>query len=70
MSRIALGDIRYNPVTGAYEARVDINRKGRTYRYPCSVPGSLSMDDATVRRSLTQQAQTMAGRENGLLSVR
>jgi len=70
MSRIALGDIRYNPVTGAYEARVDIDRKGRTYRYPCSVPGTMTMDDDAVRRSLTQQAQTMAGREGGLLSVR
>lgn len=60
MSHIALGDIRYNPVTGTFEARADIDRNGRTYRYPCSVPGSLMMDDAAVRRGLTQQARQMA----------
>ena len=70
MSAISLGDIRYNPTTGAYEARVDIDRKGRTYRYPCSVQGSLMMDDAAVRRGLTQHAQRLAGREGGLMSTR
>lgn len=70
MSRIELGNIRYNPITGAYEARVDIDRKGRTYRYPCSVPGTLMMEESAVRRGLTQQAQTMASREAGLLSIR
>lgn len=70
MAKIELGKIRYNPATGAYEARADIDRKGRTYRYPCSVPGSLMMEEAAVRRSLTRQAQIMASREGGLLSVR
>lgn len=70
MTQIAVGDIRYNPVTGAYEARVDIDRKGRTYRYPCSVAGSLMMEDAAVRQSLTKQAMRLAGREGGLHSVR
>ena len=70
MSRIQLGNIRYNPVTGAYEARVDIDRKGRTYRYPVSVSGTLMMEDAAVRRGLTQQAKQMASREGGLLSIR
>jgi len=70
MSHIQLGNIRYNPVTGAYEARVDIDRKGRTYRYPCSVPGTLMMEETAVRRGLTQQAQQMASREGGLLSTR
>ncbi len=70
MSGIELGNIRYNPVTGAYEARVDIDRKGRTYRYPVSVPGSLMMEESVVRRGLTQQAQQMASREGGLLSIR
>ncbi|SLN36424.1 hypothetical protein [Pseudooctadecabacter jejudonensis] len=70
MSRIAVGDICYNPTNGAFEARVDIDREGRTYRYPCSIPGTLMMDDATIRRSLTQQAQKMAGREGGLMSIR
>jgi len=66
MSNIALGNINYNPTTAAYEARVDIDRKGRTYRYPCSVTGSLMMDEADVRRKLTRQALKLAGREGGL----
>jgi len=70
MSDISLGNIRYNPTTGAYEARVDIDRKGRTYRYPCSVSGTLMMDEGSVRRGLTQQAMRMAGRESGLHAVR
>ncbi len=45
MSDISLGNIRYNPTTGAFEARVDIDRKGRTYRYPCSIPGTLMMSE-------------------------
>jgi hypothetical protein len=69
MSKIALGNIRYNPVNGAYEARVDINRQGRTYRYPCSVPGSLLMDEADVRRGLTRQAHLMARREGDLRAI-
>ena len=70
MSRVEVGNIQYNPVTAAYEARVDINRKGRTFRYPCSVPGTLMMAETAVRRGLAQQAQIMASREGGLLSIR
>ena len=70
MSDISLGNIRYNPTTGAYEARVDIDRKGRTYRYPCSIPGSLMMSENAVHHGLTQQAMKMARREGGLQSVR
>ncbi|MGJ8612052.1 MAG: orotidine 5'-phosphate decarboxylase [Octadecabacter sp.] len=70
MPDISLGNIRYNPTNGAYEARVDISRKGRTYRYPCSVPGTLMMKEDAVRRNLTRQAMKMAGREGGLHAVR
>lgn len=70
MSDISLGNIRYNPTTGAYEARVDIDRKGRTYRYPCSIRGTLTMDETLIRRGLTQQAMRMAGREGGLHAIR
>ena len=66
MSGINLGNITYNPATSAYEARVDIDREGRTYRYPCSVTGTLMMDEIAVRRKLTRQALKMAGREGGL----
>lgn len=70
MAHVALGDIHYNPVTSAYEARVDIDRKGRTYRYPCSIPGTLMMDEGAVKRGLTHQAMLMANREGGLMSIR
>ncbi len=70
MSDISLGNIRYNPTTGAFEARVDIDRKGRTYRYPCSVPGTLMMDDGAVRSGLMSQALQMSRRESGLVSMR
>ncbi|MCF2871252.1 orotidine 5'-phosphate decarboxylase [Octadecabacter sp. G9-8] len=70
MSDILLGNIRYNPTTGAYEARVDIDRKGRTYRYPCSIPGTLMMDESAVRRGLALQAMKMSRREGGLASIR
>ena len=70
MSRIDVGSIRFNPAAGTYEARVDINRNGRMYRYPCSVPGTLMTDEEQILQGLTQQAQQMAGREGGLLSVR
>lgn len=66
MVDISLGNISYNPTAGAYEARVDINRKGRMYRYPCSINGSLMMDESAVRRGLEHQAMKMAGREGSL----
>jgi hypothetical protein len=70
MPNISLGNIRYNPTTGAYEARVDIDRKGRIYRYPCSVQGTLMMEEGDVRRGLTQQAMQLARVEGGLSSIR
>ena len=69
MSDISLGNIRYNPTTAAYEARVDIDREGRTYRYPCSVTGTLMADETDVRRRLTRQALKLAGREGGLFAT-
>lgn len=70
MHTMEIGPIRYNAAASAYEARVDIAQGGRTYRYPCSVPGTLSMREGTIRQSLAQQARHMASRDGGLLSVR
>lgn len=52
--------ISYNPKAGAFEARVDIERDGRVFRYPCQVPGPVTLDLATVRQSLTHQARRMS----------
>jgi len=70
MTRISVGTVHYNAAASAFEARVDINREGRTYRYPCSIPGILTMNEDVVRQNLAQQARSMASRETGLLSIR
>tara|TARA_R110002051_G_scaffold1008_1_gene4866 strand:- start:316 stop:498 length:183 start_codon:yes stop_codon:yes gene_type:complete len=55
-----INDIRYNAASGSFEARVDIERDGRMYRYPCAVAGPLDMDMSTVRASLSHQAKRMS----------
>lgn len=69
MQDMAIGEIRYNATSGAYEACVGINWQGRTYKYACAVPGSLMMADADVHRGLSKQARAMAGRNCGLHSI-
>ena len=56
MGMIRLGDVRYNAQAGAFEARVDVERDGKTYRYPCQVPGPLDMDAGWVSQNLTKHA--------------
>ncbi len=56
LGKIRLGDVRYNAQMGAFEARVDIERDGTTYRYPCQVPGPLDMDAGWVSQNLTKHA--------------
>lgn len=59
MSGISMGHIQYNARTASYEARVDIHAEGRTFRYPCAVPGSLQMKPQDVRSALIAQARRM-----------
>ena len=68
MTNINLGPIRYNPAAAAFEARVDINRAGKTFRYPCQVAGPVTMDEAQVRRSLASHALRMSDSGSSLLS--
>ncbi|MEL6958800.1 MAG: orotidine 5'-phosphate decarboxylase [Pseudomonadota bacterium] len=70
MAHVHLSGIHYNPTNGAFEARADIERMGRTYRYPCSIPGTLTMEDHAIRAGLEQQAVRLASREGGLMSIR
>lgn len=56
MGMIRLGDVRYNAQTGAFEARVDVERGGKTFRYPCQVPGPIDMDTRWVMAGLTRHA--------------
>ena len=60
MAQINLGDVRYNPSAGAFEARVDITHSGRTFRYPCQVAGPVTMDMAQVRDGLARHALRMS----------
>ena len=60
MSAITLGTIRFDPNASAYEARVDVNRHGRTFRYPCRVPGTPDMDPDTIALRLAAQALGMS----------
>lgn len=55
-----INDIRYNAQSGAFEARVDIERDGRMFRYPCAVAGPLDMDITSVRKLLGHQAHRMS----------
>ena len=55
-----INHLRYNARLGKFEASVDIQRDGRTYRYPCEVSGPQSMDPATVTASLAQRALNMS----------
>lgn len=52
--------LRYDARFGKFEASVDIQRNGRTYRYPCEVTGPQSMEPATVAAHLAQRALNMS----------
>ncbi|WP_417587772.1 orotidine 5'-phosphate decarboxylase [Pararhodobacter oceanensis] len=53
--------LKYDAAQGAFEARVDIEHNGRTFRYPCVVRGPQSMDAQMVRDSILFQASKMSG---------
>lgn len=67
--KITLGEVRYNAARGAFEGRVDIERAGRTFRYPCEVPGPVSMDVTRVKSGLTRHALRQSDTPGGVLSV-
>ena len=56
MGMIRLGDVRYNAQVGEFEARVDVERGGKTFRYPCRVPGPFDMNASWVTVALTRHA--------------
>lgn len=60
MSGIRLGSVSYNLRLGAFQARVDVERNGTTFRYPCQISGPATMDIEMVRLGLTQQALRMS----------
>lgn len=53
-------NLRYSAKDGAFLASVDIERFGRTFRYPCEVYGPQSMDTGMVMSQLRHKAMTMS----------
>jgi hypothetical protein len=60
MQTIKIGTVHYNAKSGAFEARVDIARNNRTFRYPCALTGPASMDAPQVIAGLQRQALRMS----------
>lgn len=69
MTNIHLGDIRYNPQAGAFEARVDVHAAGHVYGYPCAVKAPLNMRPDAIRAKLIAQAERRSSGKGGLRSV-
>lgn len=60
--------INYNPAAGAFEARVDVRRAGRTFRYPCQVHAPVTSDLATIRKQLMAEVARMSDTPPALFS--
>jgi len=60
MSKIKLHNVVYNGETGTFEGRVDIQRGGTTFRYPCQLTAPETMDLDQVCEQLTRQAVRMS----------
>jgi len=55
-SGVTLGAIRYNVQKGMFEARVDVRRGDRTFRYPCQISAPIDVDSGWIASKLAQQA--------------
>lgn len=60
MPQITLGPIAFDERNGTYEARVDIRRNGRMFRYPCRISAQPKADPAAIRAGLMRQALAMS----------
>ena len=69
MSGITLEPIRYNAARAAFEAVVDIHSEGRTFRYPCSVPGGLAAEPTRIESALIAEARRKAAGPTALRTV-
>ena len=55
-----VGSVRYDTAQGAFEARVDVERDGRTFRYPCRVEAPESAPRDWIEAALTRHALRMS----------
>ena len=60
MDNLAFGPIRYNPRAGAFEARVDITRGCRTFRYPARITAPVDTPIDMIREGLARNAMLMS----------
>lgn len=60
MQTIKMKTVRYNAQIGAFEARVDIERGDRTYRYPCQLVMPIDASIDAVKLGLMRQAIRMS----------
>jgi hypothetical protein len=64
-----LVSMTYDAAKGAFEARVDVERDGRTFRYPCRVEAPESAPRDWIEEALTRHAlrQSDSGRPQARL---
>ena len=64
-----LVSMKYDAAQGAFEARVDVERGGRTFRYPCRVEAPESAPRDWIEEALTRHAlrQSDSGRPQARL---
>lgn len=65
---VEIKDIWYNPANAAFEGRIDIVRGGTAFRYPCAVPGPMTMPRNEVRARMEAQAKSMSDTSPSLFS--
>ena len=64
-----LVSVRYDSAKGAFEARVDVERDGRTFCYPCRVEAPSTAPQEWIEDALSRHAlrQSYSGRPQGRL---
>lgn len=57
---VEIKNVWYNPANSAFEGRIDITRKGQSFRYPCAVEGPMDMSPSEVRARMEEKALHMS----------
>ena len=52
--------VSYDALRCAFRGRVDVERAGRTFRYPCEIAAPADADPAWVNRAMTARALAMS----------
>lgn len=60
MDNLSFGTIRYNPAASSFEARVDITRGSRTFRYPARISAPVDTPIDMIREGLARNAIHMS----------